>query len=144
LGGPIIANKTFFYASYEGYRQRLGQTITGFVPADSFRTRVSPSLAQVIAAFPRANGPALNTNIAGYTFQGSQKVDENSGMIRLDHRFDDKLTGFLRYNQDEAVSNVPTGSIGLTQTVDTLPKNGVAELLQVISPALTNEYKFGF
>ncbi|HEY7184660.1 MAG TPA: TonB-dependent receptor [Blastocatellia bacterium] len=143
LGGPIVPNKTFFYASYEGYRQRLGQTITGFVPTDSFRSGVSPSLAQVIAAFPRANGPALDANIASYTFQGSQKVDENSGMIRLDHRFGEKLTGFLRYNQDEAVSNVPTGSIGLTQTVDTLPKNGVAELLQVISPTLTNEYKFG-
>lgn len=144
LGGPIIASKTFFYASYEGYRQRLGQTITGFVPADSFRSKVSPSLSQVIAAYPRANGPSLDANIASYIFQGVQKVDENSGMIRLDHRFGEKLTGFFRYNQDEAVSNVPTGSIGLTQTVDTLPKNGVAELLQVVSPTLANEYKFGF
>ncbi|MBO0799348.1 MAG: TonB-dependent receptor, partial [Blastocatellia bacterium] len=144
LGGPIVPNKTFFYASYEGYRQRLGQTITGFVPTDAFRSKVSPSLSQVIAAYPKANGPSLDANIASYISQGFQKVDENSGMVRVDHRFGERLTGFLRYNQDEAVSNVPTGSIGLTQTVDTLPKNGVAELLQVISPTLTNEYKFGF
>jgi outer membrane receptor protein involved in Fe transport len=144
LGGPIVHDNTFFFADYEGYRQRLGETITGFVPGDRFRASAVPSIAPVLAAYPAGNGPVLDPNTVTYTFQGSQKVDENTGMLRLDHRFRDSLTGFLRYNQDEAVSNVPAGSIGIRQAVDTKPLNGVAELLQVLSPKLTNEYKFGF
>ena len=144
LSGPVRRNQTFFFGAWEGYNQRLGQTLTGFVPLDSFRATVVPALATVVSAFPKANGPALDARTASYTFQGLQKVDENTGLFRLDHRFRDSLTGFIRYSQDEAVSNVPSGSIGQTQAVVTLPKNGAATLLQVVSPTVTNEYKFGF
>lgn len=144
LGGPVRRNQTFYFGTWEGYNQRLGQTLTGFVPADSFRATVVPALASVVAAFPKANGPALDSRTASYIFEGLQKVDENTGLMRLDHRFRDSLTGFVRYSQDEAVSNVPSGSIGQTQSVVTLPKNGAATLLQVVSPTITNEYKFGF
>jgi len=144
LGGPIEQNRTFFFATYEGYRQRLGQTITGFVPTDAFRTSVVPSLGDVMSAYPHGNGPLLNANTATYVFEGLQRVDEDTGLVRVDHRFKETLTGFLRYNQDEAVSNVPAGYLGITQTVDTQPKNGAAELLEVLSPSVSNEYKFGF
>ena len=144
LGGPVVQDRTFFFADYEGYRQRLGQTITGFVPSDAFRASAAPSMASILTAYPAGNGAVLDPNTVTHTFQGSQRVDENTGMIRLDHRFQDRLTGFLRYNQDEAVSDVPAGSIGIRQDVDTKPKNGVAEVLQVVSPTLTNEYKAGF
>jgi hypothetical protein len=144
LGGPIVYDNTFFFVDFEGYRQRLGQTITGFVPSNAFRGSAVPSMASILAVYPVGNGPALDPNTLTYTFRGSQRVDENTGMIRLDHRFSDRLTAFLRYNQDEAVSNVPAGSIGIQQDVGTKPINGVAEVLQVFSPTMTNEYKFGF
>lgn len=144
LGGPVVRDNTFFFADYEGYRQRLGQTIPGFVPSDAFRASAGPSMASILAAYPEGNGPILDPNTVTYTFQGSQKVNESTGMIRLDHRFRDTLTGFLRYNQDEAASDVPTGNIGIRQTGDTKPQNGAAELLQVLSPKMTNEYKVGF
>ncbi|HEV3329683.1 MAG TPA: carboxypeptidase regulatory-like domain-containing protein [Bryobacteraceae bacterium] len=144
VGGPIEQNRTFFFATYEGYQQHLGQSITGFVPTNSFRSSVVPSLGPLISAYPHANGPVLSATTATYVFAGLQKVDEDTGLFRVDHRFKETLTAFIRYNQDEALSNVPTGNLGITQTVDTQPKNGVAELLQVISPSLTNEYKFGF
>jgi hypothetical protein len=143
-GGPIAPSRTVFFATYEGYRQRLGQTITGFVPSDAFRASAVPSVAPILAAYPAGNGALLDANISTYIFQGSQIANEDSGMIRLDQRFTDKWAGFLRYNMDESVSNVPLGSVGQKQDIDTRPKNGVAQALEVVSPTLTNEYKFGF
>jgi Carboxypeptidase regulatory-like domain len=144
VGGPIVPGRTFFFATYEAYRQRLGQTITGFVPSSAFRASAAPSLAPILAAYPAGNGPLLDDNTNLYLFQGSQIANEDSGMFRLDQRFSDRLGGFLRFNMDESVSNVPLGSVGQKQDIDTRPKNGVAQALEVLSPTLTNEYKFGF
>jgi hypothetical protein len=64
-------------------------------------------------------------------------------MIRLDQRFSDRLAGFVRFNIDESVSKVPLGNLGQKQDIDARPKKGAAQALQVVSPTLTNEYKFG-
>jgi hypothetical protein len=150
FGGPIFRDKTFFYVSYEGYRQRLGQTLPGFVPNDALRAQIlatSPALAPIVNGFP--HGPtAFDANTDTYVAEGSQNVNEDSGMFRIDHRFSEKTTGFVRGNIDEARSNVPleSGSNYLNdQTQSTsYPVNSVIELLHIFSPALINEVKFGF
>src|SRR5579864_2676378 len=38
LGGPVIKDKTFFYVSWEQYRQRTGEPFTTTVPAAGMRT----------------------------------------------------------------------------------------------------------
>ena len=37
LGGPVVRDKTFIFASYEGYRERQGQTLTSTVPTIAMR-----------------------------------------------------------------------------------------------------------
>jgi len=44
FGGPVFRDKTFFFVSYEGYRQILGQTLPGFVPNDALRAHILPHL----------------------------------------------------------------------------------------------------
>ncbi|HTC96008.1 MAG TPA: carboxypeptidase regulatory-like domain-containing protein [Terriglobales bacterium] len=146
VGGPIIRDKTFFYASYEGIRQTLGQTLTGFVPTDTFRAQVvaqSPALASIINAYPEGQ-TQISQRIAQFSGTGQQLDRENSGMIRLDQHFTDKTTAFLRFNIDAAVSSVPLGTLNDRQDTDSRPVNAVMEFLHIFSPTLVNEAKVGF
>ena len=111
-----MRDKTFFFAAYEGYRQILGQTLLGFVPTDAFRAQVaaqSPALMPFLNAYPEGSLPvAGNPNVAEFIGNGRQLGNEDSGMMRVDHRFSDKTTAFVRVNIDRAVSNVPLASSG--------------------------------
>ncbi|HTS68858.1 MAG TPA: carboxypeptidase-like regulatory domain-containing protein [Terriglobia bacterium] len=152
LGGPVIRNRTFFFGSYEGYRQILGQTLVGFVPTDAFRQQVaaqSPPLVPVLNAYPAGTLPVTgNPDAAEYVGYGRQLGNEDSGMMRVDHSFSDKTTAFVRLNIDRAVSNVPLASSGQyladRQVLNSSPENGAVEVMHVFSSGLINEAKFGF
>ena len=40
FGGPVVSNKTFFFLSYEGLKQKTGLTFTEAVPSDEARRRI--------------------------------------------------------------------------------------------------------
>jgi hypothetical protein len=146
LAGPTIRNQTFFYANYEGLRQRLGQTQIGLVPSPSFAAQAeaqSPNLASIIAAYPKGISPTSNPQVWKYVAGANQVDNEDSGMLRIDRHFSDKTTAFLRYNADEAAYRIPTGALSILAATDTQLENGVVELLHVFSPTLMNEARFG-
>ena len=152
LGGPVIRNRTFFFASYEAYRQILGQTLVGFVPTAAFSQQVaaqSPALVPVLNAYPTGVLPVTGSpNAAEFIGYGRQLGNEDSGMMRVNHSFSDKTTAFVRLNIDRAVSNVPLASssqyLADSQVLNSSPENGAAEFLHVFSPRLVNEAKVGF
>jgi hypothetical protein len=146
MGGPIRKNKLFFYANYEGLRQRLDGTQIGLVPSASFISRTelaSPSLIPILQSFPGGTSPTSNPNVANYVANGRQVDNEDSGMIRLDYHFSDKTTAFVRYNSDEAFETTPTGNLTALTIYDTKFNNGEVELLHVFAPTVVNEAKFG-
>ncbi len=146
VGGAIVRNKTFFYASYEGLRQRLDQTQIGLVPSPAFASEasaLSPALAPIVRAYPQGTSPTANPNIWNYVSPARQADNEDSGMMRFDEHFSDQTTAFIRYNADEAVETVPTGQLNSLSEFDTKFNNGVVELSSVITPTLVNEVKFG-
>lgn len=151
LGGPVVREKTFFFLAYEGYRQNWGFPLLGYVPSAAFRAQVaadSPVLMPILNAYPHGQTPTSNPDINVFTSNGTQKVFENSAMLRLDQRFSAATTAFVRFNFDRAVNTQPLASSGNylldQQQLTSAPVNGAIELLHVFSPTLVNEFKFGF
>jgi hypothetical protein len=145
LGGPIVKDRTFFYAAYEGLRQRQGQTLIGFVPSDSFRVRAltaSPALAPLLSAYPSGTSP-VSADVLQRTTPGRKTGNEDSGLIRLDHRFTESTSLFARYNIDQALLTTPSGNLlDVSQTPST-PMNGSIQLLHIFSPSMFNQFQLG-
>jgi len=161
LGGPIVRNRTFFYANYEGFRQSLGQNLLGTVPTPAIITQAeakTPSLAPYLDLYPKGTAPTKDPNFLQFTGYAKTLANENAGMIRIDHRFSDSTTAFFRYNADNGVTRLPAGSltsggstaltflasVGQYQGQINEPSNAILELLKVFSPTVVNEVKLGF
>ena len=161
LGGPIKRDKTFFFLAAEAYRQNWGYPVSGDVPSAALIRTVPTSspIYGIINAFPGtgprtiltpwtpANDPG-DPHYADYdllTCSCTQVVNENSAMLRLDHRFSVNTTSFVRFNYDRSVDAQPVSAAAtdLEQRVSA-PVNGALELLHIFSPNLLNEAKFGF
>ncbi len=110
LGGPVVKNHTFFFASYEGLQEAQGQTQLGTVPTPAVRagnlsslgttvvdpftgqpfpnntipaSLISPYAADVLALFPQPNLPGASGNYLGNPIGN---VKENEGTVRVDHQ----------------------------------------------------------
>ena len=176
FSGPIAKNRTFFFFSYEGLRLRLPQTGLSTVPDASFtpgttnsRQNPIPAMQPFFNAFPlpNANSPEIYapcdagtdpscpasgmqaTGTAAFNATYSNRSTLDATSLRLDHRVNDKLTLFGRYNYAPseivqrpginsllALSVINTGSIP-TQTA-TLAATWIA------SPALTNDLRANY
>ena len=145
FGGPLVKNKAFFYANYEGLRQSLGQTFTNIVPSAAFRTEVlaqSPVLRPILDAYPFGQAP-IDADTALLTKVASDTIREDAGMFRFDYRFNDQNTTFVRYNVDNAYIDQPQDAMGSHNVVPHVPTNLVLQYQRLISATTINEVKFG-
>ena len=145
FGGPVRKDHTFFYVAYEGLRQRQGVTLIGFVPSDSFRTRAlaeSPAIAPLLAAYPQGTS-AISTDVSQFTSSARNTGDEDSLLIRIDHRFSDSTVLLARYNFDKALLTSPSGNLLDVSKVPSSPMNGTLQLVHVFSPAMLNQFQLG-
>jgi Carboxypeptidase regulatory-like domain/TonB dependent receptor len=148
LGGPIIRDRTFFFANYEGFRQQLGGVPqTGFVPSPAFRANVAanqPALAFIVNAYPQGQAPTSDLNVYSFTGEVPSPNSENAGTIRVDHRFTQQDSGYVRYNIDDGVSTSALNALAQGITVNSRIQNLVIEETHIFSPRVVNEVQIGF
>lgn len=143
LGGPIQKDKFFFFASYEGLRQRAYHNLIEAVPSAAARRRAVPSIAPLMDAYP-AGTPTANPDLDLAQLVGRAPIDENYGGIRLDYRLSPNYNITGRYFRDQGVLEQPLNVTGNKARTTSVPQNGLVSLQQVLRANIINETKFGF
>ncbi len=147
VGGPILKDKLFFFATYEGLRQTFVQAYNQTTLSAQDRANAAqytPAIVPLLAAFPVANTVNAAGVLNGVITIGQNTVNENFGDIRFDYHINNKFSLYARYNRDQGVaSQVQDASLSRFGQVE-VPQNGTIVLNQVLSPRIFNETKFGF
>jgi hypothetical protein len=111
FSGPILADRTFFFISYEGFRLRLPRTALTTVPSISARQAAIPTMSPYLDAFPLPNGPDLGNGIADFNVSYSNASSLDAYSLRIDHRLNKSLNLFGRYSYSpsEIIQRGPFG-----------------------------------
>lgn len=153
IGGPVIKNKRFFFSNLEAYRQELAQQVTGLVPTAVFRAAAiakSPSLAPLLNSYVNSGTPTSDPNALSYSGSGSNPVQEDAGMARVDYMLSSKTTLFGRFSTDEFASTSPNGvEVGPNNQLSsqynglTAP-NAVIDVTHMFTPTVFTDARVGF
>ena len=160
FGGPLVSNKTFFFGSYEGLKQKTGLSFTEAVPSDEARLRIlagapigsgagqSPERTQAVAAllngFPRGTVATANPllALATNTTEASQK--ENTAAFRVDHRFSNSQSMYVRYLYSKGDLDTPDRTATARRVrAKQNPRNVVGSFQSILGSSLINEFKVG-
>ncbi len=149
FGGPIIKDKFFFFASYEGYRLRSGINLVEAVPGAAAKARAVPAIASLIDSFRGPGsfvipGASTNPDFDILQLRSGVVVDENAGGLRLDYKISEKYTMYVRYFRDQGEAAQPEGVTGRLSKYRAVPQNGVLSLQGPLTQRLINEFKFGY
>jgi len=161
FGGPIVSNKTFFFASYEGLRQRTGLTFTEAVPSDEARRRIlagepigsgngqgaarTMAVAPLLDGFPRGTVATANPllSLAENTTEATQ--NENTMSLRLDHRFTDTQSFYARYLYSKGDLDTPDRTATARRVrAKQKPQNLIFSHQSLMRGNMVNELKAGY
>ena len=143
VGGPIIQNKAFFFADYEGIRQAKSIPNFDVVPSSEIRQTVTnPQILNYLALYPIPASCGQDT--CTFIFNGNQVVNENYVTARGDYRFSDKdsLFGTYLYDRTPYTSPDSFGNVGLS----TLSSRQIVAIEEAHSftHSFVNAVRFGY
>ncbi len=168
LGGPIVRNKAFFFADFEGFRQTRGQTASTTIPTLAQRAGILPMdvvnpLTGIVypagtpipmTSFARKvlnDLPAPTNDRASNNYQILQHFDNSTDKAggKVDIQFSPRLSAFGRVGWrdadifDEPNIPLPSGGAGNAQTY-VRNKQFAAGITYVPSGASLLEVRFGW
>jgi hypothetical protein len=147
LGGPIVPGRTFFFATYEGLRQRQGLDMNGVVPSDEQRAAVTDAVvARLLPLIPRANY-FDRSGTPRFVGSAAALVDENTWTADLRHNAGTRDRIEVFFGRQQIGGREPTSSgtsipgFGLKRAIwkSTFTLNATHSF----SSGLLNEARFG-
>ena len=157
FSGPIVKDKTFFFFSYEGLRLRLPQTALTLVPdtnpLDPFSRQFAlPALLPFMNAFPLPNGPEVldpngnHQGIAQFNATYSDPGTLDAYSLRVDHKINDRLNLFGRYNYSPSglIQRGVGSSLSTVSPLTITTQTGTLGVTWAISPVAANDFRFNY
>ena len=153
-GGPIFSykgqNKTFFFFSYEGLRQRQGLTLNSNVLTDAQRASVTnPTVLQLLPLIPLATSVDTVGGVQIARFQGSGTapvdIDQWTGDVSHNFSSNDRLHGYYAFQRDRrGEPNLQGNTLpGFGDTRQSRRQILTLNQTHIFGPTLTNEARFG-
>jgi hypothetical protein len=161
LGGPVASNRTFFFGSFEGLRQRTGLSFTEAVPSNEARRRIlagepvgsgsgqsatrTQAVAPLLAGFPVSDNVTSNPLLALTTLNTSATQKENSLSMRVDHRLRESQSVYLRYLFSDGNVDTPDRTVTPRRVrARQRPQNVAFNYQSLFGRDVVNEFKVGY
>ena len=149
LGGPIIKNRAFFFATYEGYRESQAARVTETVPTASLRTQMlqansSPALALLLDTLPLPNVPR-DDNVGQFEGAGSRTAEENHFVTKGDLQVTDASNLSVTYTRRRPRFTLPSANLNHSNDRTFFNSSDRITAQYVLASATwTSETRFGF
>jgi hypothetical protein len=166
LGGPIQADKLFFFGAVEALRENLGRTVSTIVPDVDARAGfitsgtlqpdgqcssrtfvgVNANTRPYLEEFPLPNvgNPRVCGNLATHAFGFDQRLRQNFVQGRLDYNRNARDQFFARYTFDDADKVLPTDYPQFPRTFLSRNQFFTAEYRMTNSASTINTFRFNF
>ncbi len=152
LGGPIIKNKTFFFFSYEGLRQRQGVTINSGVLSSTERAAAvaanNPAITKLLPLMPTFNSGTDAPGQAFFVGSATAPVDIDQWTGDVSHSFSeaDRLHGYYAFQRDKRQEPTLQGNTlpGFGDTRQSRRQILTINETHVFNPHVVNEGRLGF
>ncbi|MGH9350280.1 MAG: TonB-dependent receptor domain-containing protein [Vicinamibacterales bacterium] len=152
IGGPLVRDRAFFFADYEGTRVEEGITRIATVPTAEARALAAflpahPIGRAIAGLYPEPNRPGATGNVVSSPVQ-EDRID--SFDARLDHGIGESFDLMGRYSLADRRLYEPFSGPGFSalpgfgSDVARRGHNAVVSATQVVSSTLVNESRVGF
>jgi len=146
LGGPVRADKTFFFFSQEALRLHQPSSMQTAVPTVESRQQAPAAIRPFLNAYPLPNGAELGAGLAQFNASFSNPSSLDAYSVRIDHVVSSSMNAFGRYNYspssfDQRGGTFSTRVLSTTSSVSSSVHTLTGGLTQLLTPGIANELR---